>query len=114
LRLKDYMNFTQSLGCFACAKDGYPGTPAQLHHPRAEMGMSERAEDHEVIPLCIHHHLRPTDDEHRNYPDGRKIISIHDSREEFVALYGTEAEIADECRESIRTILKRSSGNKRA
>lgn len=78
------------------------------------MGMSERAEDHEVIPLCIHHHLRPTGDESRNYPDGRPIISIHDDRDKFVDMYGSESEIADECREAIRAILNRSYGNKRA
>lgn len=108
------MSFVQSLGCIACAMDGYHGTPAQLHHPRSEAGMSERGPDKDVIPLCINHHLRPSNDECRNYPDGRPIISIHDNVDEFREKYGSEESLVKHVRKSVSRILNRSCGTRRA
>ena len=44
-----YMDLAASLGCLPCLMDGIEGTPAQLHHPRAEAGMGERGDDMEVV-----------------------------------------------------------------
>ena len=44
------------LGCVLCAHFGCPGTPAEIHHLRDGQGLSQRASDEEVIPLCPEHH----------------------------------------------------------
>jgi hypothetical protein len=108
------MNFVQSLGCIACAKDGYHGSPAQLHHPRSGVGMSERGNDKDVIPLCIHHHLRPSSEECHVYPTGDKIISIHDDVDAFREKYGSEEVLVRIVRKSVKSILSRSIGTRRA
>ena len=46
---KRYMDAVAALGCIACEKDGFYGTPASLHHPRAGKGTAERGSDMEVI-----------------------------------------------------------------
>ena len=51
-----YISLAVGSGCLACALDGIPGTPAEWHHPRAEVGMSERAPDEDGIALCPSHH----------------------------------------------------------
>ncbi len=38
------------LGCLIC------GSPANLHHVREGQGMSQRASDWLVVPLCREHH----------------------------------------------------------
>lgn len=44
------------LGCVLCLHLGHGGTPACLHHIREGQGMSQRAADTLVIPLCHEHH----------------------------------------------------------
>lgn len=53
---KKYMNSVAELGCLVCKRMGYPGTPAELHHPRAGTGAGRRASNWDVIPLCPEHH----------------------------------------------------------
>lgn len=53
---KEYKNRVASLGCMACRLLGYGETPANLHHVREGQGMSQRASDFLVIPLCKEHH----------------------------------------------------------
>jgi len=45
-----------ALGCILCDDLGFPATPANLHHVREGQGMSQRASDFLVIPLCQAHH----------------------------------------------------------
>lgn len=45
-----------ALGCILCRHLGYGETPAALHHLREGQGMSQRADDTLVIPLCHEHH----------------------------------------------------------
>ena len=73
-----------ALGCIACLMDGNPGTPPELHHPRANAGMGQKAPDRDVLPLCHRHH-RGTD--HPRTP------SIHLDRLRFIMEYGTESEL---------------------
>lgn len=73
-----------ALGCIACLIDGNPGTPPELHHPRANAGMGQKAPDTDVLPLCHRHH-RGTD--HPRTP------SIHLDRLAFIARYGSETEL---------------------
>lgn len=57
---KKYMNRVADLGCAVCRRMGYPGTPAELHHPRARTGAGMRASHMDVIPLCYEHHRGDT------------------------------------------------------
>lgn len=53
---KRHMSKVAALGCILCRRLGYGNTPAQLHHVREGQGMSQRAADTLVIPLCPEHH----------------------------------------------------------
>lgn len=44
------------IGCVLCRHLRLGMTPAQLHHIREGQGMSQRASDYLVIPLCQEHH----------------------------------------------------------
>jgi len=53
---KRHMSAVAELGCSVCRRMGYPGTPAELHHPRSGVGMGKRSGHNSVIPLCPEHH----------------------------------------------------------
>lgn len=53
---RKHMNAVAELGCAVCRRLGFPGTPAELHHPRAGTGAGRRASHMDVIPLCPDHH----------------------------------------------------------
>lgn len=56
MNLQKWKNSAAELGCAMCRRMGHPDTPAQLHHPRAGVGMAQRQSDWLVVPLCEHHH----------------------------------------------------------
>lgn len=60
MNVKRYMREVAEMGCIVCKRMGYPGTPAELHHPRAGTGAGRRASDWDVIPLCPEHHRGKT------------------------------------------------------
>ena len=60
LKEKKHMGQVAELGCAVCRRMGYPGTPAEIHHRRAGMGLGRRASHMEVIPLCPEHHRGAT------------------------------------------------------
>jgi hypothetical protein len=60
VNVKKYMSLVAEMGCIVCKRMGYPGTPAELHHPRAGTGAGRRASDWDVIPLCPEHHRGKT------------------------------------------------------
>ena len=60
MKIKKYMGLVAEMGCIVCKRMGYPGTPAELHHPRAGTGAGRRASDWDVIPLCPEHHRGKT------------------------------------------------------
>ena len=53
---KRHMEKVAGVGCILCRRLGLGNSPAQLHHIREGQGMSQRAEDTLVIPLCPEHH----------------------------------------------------------
>jgi hypothetical protein len=53
---KAWKNKVAALGCILCRHQGLGETPATLHHVREGQGMSQRASDWLVIPLCKEHH----------------------------------------------------------
>jgi hypothetical protein len=84
---KAYLHAVASLGCVVCREAGY-NTPAVIHHIRAGQGMSQRAGNALVIPLCPEHHNQ-----------GGHGIAIHSGQRTFEQMWGTEHELLN------RTIL---------
>ena len=81
-REKAYLDRVASLGCVVCRNHGYGDTPAQIHHIRTGQGMSQRASNYLVIPLCPQHHT-----------DGGKGVAIHAGQQSFEAIYGSELDL---------------------
>lgn len=52
------MSKVASLGCVVCRRIHGEHDPAmvELHHPRAGVGMGQRASHLDVLPLCAEHH----------------------------------------------------------
>ena len=81
-KVKEYMRSVAELGCICCGR-----TP-ELHHPRFNVGLSQRGDDMDVIPLCPEHHRY-----------GK--ISIHLGKKEFVKRFGTEKELVEKVKRMI-------------
>lgn len=79
---KQHRNRVAALGCVVCLNQGNPDTPAELHHIRAGQGMSQRANEFEVIPLCPFHHRH-----------GGHGNAVHAGRATWEAINGTEQEL---------------------
>jgi hypothetical protein len=56
VRERAHKSRVAELGCAVCRRLGLGETPAELHHVREGQGMSQRASDFLVIPLCPSHH----------------------------------------------------------
>lgn len=52
--LRMYLDTAKGLTCHLCG-----GQPVDLHHPREGQGMSQRASDWLVVPLCVYCHKGP-------------------------------------------------------
>ena len=104
-----YMSIAATLGCIACEMDGYFGTPAELHHPRAKAGIGERGSDMEVIPLCPSHHRGLGD---RVYPTGEEFPSIHMQTGWFRWKYGEDAELSELVRKRVCELEHRTIGKR--
>jgi hypothetical protein len=57
---KKHMGRVAELGCLVCRRLGYEGTPAEIHHRRAGMGLGKRSSHYQAIPLCPEHHRGAT------------------------------------------------------
>jgi hypothetical protein len=73
---KKHMDAVAALGCIVCSDNGYPRTPACIHHV-GNQGI--RASHYETIPLCPTHHQW-----------GGFGVAIHDGRKTWEANFGTE------------------------
>ena len=52
-----YLAKVADIGCIICYRNGYSGTPAEIHHIRGMgLGMGVRNSHSNVIPLCPEHH----------------------------------------------------------
>lgn len=83
---RHHLNKVAALGCIACYKQGTPGTPAEIHHPRVGAGLGRKASHYEAIPLCPIHHRGTA---------GLSVPSIHGSKNRFIETFGTEAELLE-------------------
>ena len=93
------MHLAATIGCVACRMNGFPDSPAQLHHPRAKAGMGERGPHDEVISLCLEHHL------------GKN--GIHNDPVTFHKRYGSDAELSKYTRELVDAIVILGRGVRR-
>lgn len=86
---KAHLETVASMGCIACEMLGYPGTPAEIHHIRAGMGMGQRNNHFQVIPLCPVHHRYGKD-------------AVHVSPATFQRKFGTELELLDRVTDKLK------------
>ena len=82
---RDHMDRVAALGCIVCKNSGYPDTPAEIHHTRANAGGAQRSPHTEVLPLCPGHHRI-----------GGHGIAIHAGQKTWERLYGTEGELLEQ------------------
>ena len=83
-----HMNCVADLGCIVCYNNGFPNTPAEIHHV---YGRTKPNCHMEVLPLCYEHHRKgglnglssPTD----------LPISRHPYKRRFEEAYGTEEQL---------------------
>lgn len=79
---KAHRNAVAALGCIVCRNNGDDDTPAELHHIRSGHGMSQRATEYEIIPLCPFHHRQ-----------GGYGHAVHAGRVMWEANHGTQREL---------------------
>lgn len=85
---KLHMRKVAELGCIACKKLGYEGTPAELHHiPSGAMGL--KSDNYSVIGLCPRHHRTSNE-------------SYHLSPMWFTEQFGTQSELLAETYEWLK------------
>lgn len=54
---KKYVSKVADFGCIICYRNGYSGTPCEIHHVRGiGLGMGVRNSHYNVIGLCPEHH----------------------------------------------------------
>ena len=71
------------LGCIVCKNNMYEGSPAEIHHIRANAGAGQKSK--EVIPLCHIHHRT-----------GGYGVAFHAGKNAFEDEYGTELELLEQ------------------
>jgi hypothetical protein len=76
------------LGCIACRNAGLGETPCEIHHVRFLAGAGQRSSHFDVLGLCPPHHRT-----------GGHGVAIHDGRETWESIHGTEADLLAQTRE---------------
>jgi hypothetical protein len=76
-----YLTKVAALGCYCCHVDDIGWVTPDIHHPRADQGMSQRAEHGDAMPLCKGHHQGDGDP---------SKLAFHQSRKAWESRYGTE------------------------
>lgn len=79
---KLHLSRVAALGCVVCRNQELGETPAEIHHCSKGTGLSVRADNYHVIPLCAIHHRQ-----------GGHGIAIHAGRQTWEKNYGTESEL---------------------
>ncbi|MBA7873256.1 MULTISPECIES: Ref family recombination enhancement nuclease [unclassified Citrobacter] len=79
---KLHLSRVADLHCIVCRNEGLGDTPAEIHHCSSGTGMSVRADNFHVIPLCHTHHRT-----------GGHGVAIHAGRQSWENKFGTETEL---------------------
>ena len=88
-----HMGDVASMGCVVCRNAAYGESPAEIHHIRNGQGMSQRASNYEVIPLCPTHHRT-----------GGFGIAIHAGQETWEAAFGTERNLLNQTLNDVKSL----------
>lgn len=89
-RNKPLLARLKALGCICCLRMGQGTTPPEntaIHHLRTGMGMGQRNDDENAIPLCPAHHQT-----------GGYGVAIHAGQKTWEKNFGTELELLGEVR----------------
>lgn len=79
---KLHLSRVTDLNCIVFRNEGLGDTPAEIHHCSSGTGMSVRADNFHVIPLCHTHHRT-----------GGHGVAIHAGRQSWENKFGTETEL---------------------
>ncbi|MDA8504193.1 Ref family protein [Citrobacter sp. Awk 2] len=79
---KLHLSRVVDLHCIVCRNEGLGDAPAEIHHCSSGTGMSVRADNFHVIPLCHTHHRT-----------GGHGVAIHAGRQSWENKFGTETEL---------------------
>lgn len=79
---KAWFRAVQDMGCIVCLRNGFPGTPCEIHHVHRN---GRRVDHFHSIGLCVTHH--------RN--GNRDHVARHPTKARFEAAYGTEWELLE-------------------
>jgi len=86
---REHLSQIASIGCIVCLNNGYPDTPAEIHHI-GNGTLSKRASNFEAIPLCPAHHRT-----------GGHGVAVHAGRKTWESNYGTERELLSQAHDMI-------------
>ena len=81
---REYLSRVAEYGCIICRR------PAQIHHIRKGVGMGQRNDNRNVLPLCPDHHQH-----------GGWGVAIHAGQQTWEKIYGTETELLEKLKELI-------------
>lgn len=89
---KRHMDAVVRLGCIARRNLGLGETPCEIHHVRFLAGAGQRASHMDVLGLCPPHHRT-----------GGHGVAIHDGRETWESIHGTERDLLEQTRRETGT-----------
>ena len=85
-----HLDHVTRLGCSVCFHQGQY-TPAEVHHMRSGLGMSQRATSFRVLPLCpLHHRI------------GGRGIAFPAGRRTWETRFGSEEELLQQLKLLLR------------
>jgi|TARA_R110000787_G_scaffold26456_1_gene73952 hypothetical protein len=87
---KKHMSDVAELGCIVCRINGFPNSPAEIHHVD---GRTKPDAHYKILPLCYYHHRAGGDVE---------PISRHPYKTRFEDAYGTEKHLMTEVNSLMR------------
>ena len=86
---KEHMSKVADIGCIVCRNNGIYTRDVELHHIRAGYGVSQRASNYEVIPLCRIHYKTGLEADRT----GKRHFGYHESPKDFEIAYGKEEDL---------------------
>lgn len=96
--VKLWLGRISRIGCIVCRNLGYEtdGQEVSVHHLRDCVGLSQRANDLDTIPLCPPHHQV-----------GGYGVAIHAGKQAWEANFGTERELLEQVRAIVSEKVER-------
>lgn len=86
---RTHLDRVVSLGCIVCKPLGHH-SPAEVHHVRTGQGLSQRASNFRVLPLCPAHHRT-----------GGYGVALHAGRKSWEQQHRSEEALLGEVRKGI-------------